>query len=46
MEDFKEQKTALGYVMESRITSKCGFFPFGYVMGSRIINRGGIGGTV
>lgn len=30
MEDFKEQKTAFGYVMESHITNKCGFFAFGY----------------
>ena len=26
MEDFKEQITAFGYVMESRIINKCGFF--------------------
>ena len=32
MEDFKEQKTAFGYVMESRIINKCGFFAFGYGM--------------
>ena len=25
MEDFKEQITALGYVMENNITNKCGF---------------------
>ena len=29
MEDFKEQITAFGYVMESRIINKCGFFAFG-----------------
>ena len=29
MEDFKEQKTALGYIMENHITNKCGFFALG-----------------
>ena len=32
--------------MELHTTSKCGFFAFEYVMERRIINEGGIGGTV
>ena len=31
--------TALGYVMGSRITNKCGFFAFGYDMVAKYIKK-------
>ena len=34
-------KTALGYVMENRITNKCGFLSDGYVMEHRITSKDG-----
>lgn len=31
--------TALGYVMGSRITNKCGFFAFGYDMVAKYVEK-------
>lgn len=39
MEDFKEKKTALGYVVENHIINKCGFFAFRYDMVAKYVEK-------